>query len=66
VVVCGRIIHFTRQNRNRKKKEGERGEGKQKQRERYDVYLGASSGGVWKDEESILPRLLLPDRHRDL
>jgi hypothetical protein len=23
-------------------------------------------GGVWKDEESILPHLLLPDRHMDL
>jgi hypothetical protein len=58
------IFHTSETEQN---KSGERKEEKRRNREkRCDAYLGASSDGVWKDEESILPHLLVPDRHRDL
>jgi hypothetical protein len=57
-------FHTSEQKLNTKREGGKKR--KKKQRERCDAYMGASSGGVWKGEESILPHLLLPDRHRDL
>jgi hypothetical protein len=60
------ISHIRTENKRTKKERKKKRKGKQEQEERCDAYLGASSGGVWKDEERILPRLLLSDRHRDL
>jgi hypothetical protein len=59
-MVCGRIIHFTHQNMNKTRWRGTRKQrGEVKCREVRDV-PGSQQNGVWKDEESILPRLLIP------
>jgi hypothetical protein len=66
VMVCGRINAFHTSETEQKKKAKKEKESKEETEKRCDAYLGASSDGVWKDEESILPRLLVPGRRRDL
>jgi hypothetical protein len=53
-------MHFTHQRLNRKQRQGKKIKRKEETEKRCDAYLGASSDGVWKDEESILSHLLVP------